>query len=133
MIPFAAAFLLTAPAAVLQSPPRTTLGAPLPADVAPYPDVGQVVNLPAAPLRPISCPRCGDADSAPPVPFLGSRYSFYSPRTPCASFSYYGPGYTAPQFFNPRYPSPGPYYYSPAYPFAPTYYSYYYTPGFFRY
>jgi hypothetical protein len=69
----------------------------------------------------------------PSVPFLGARDSFHEPRTPCAGFSYYGPGYVAPMFFNPRYREAGPYYYTATYPFVQSYYGYYYTPGFFRY
>lgn len=70
---------------------------------------------------------------APPLPFVGARYSLHATQAPCQSFSFYGPGYVAPRYFNPRYTPPGPYYSLPTYPYSPSYYSYYYTPGFFRY
>jgi hypothetical protein len=115
-------------------PPRVRLGAPVPADERAYPNVGRVANLPDLQARTAPCPTCAPQPPAtPPLPFLGARYSFYAPRTPCQSFSHYGPGYVAPQFFNPRYPDAGPYFHTPGYPYSPTYYSYYYTPGFFRY
>ncbi|HEV3258958.1 MAG TPA: hypothetical protein VG013_18955 [Gemmataceae bacterium] len=91
--------------------------------------------------------------SAPaPAPFVGSSYSFYTPRYSARyyapRYSYYAPTYSsyyAPAYagsysvrYGPlatrvRYYNPGPYYYTPAYSYTPGYYSYYYTPGYFRY
>lgn len=73
------------------------------------------------------------APDTPQVPFLGARYSFRAAPSPSVSYSYYAPGYVAPQLFNPRYPDPGPYYSTATYPYVQSYYGYYYSPGYFRY